>query len=245
MVAAIPMSSPHRRIISKSAQRASIESGREFRYPTEWERDGEVWTPKNYATRNTGITLNLESAIRPDGTIELWAQPIVVEFDGFQDLDAPEQKGLLVEVAGEHGSPVKGHRLRAVFSERRASHRVMMKPGQTLVFLGLPRKEGAECWQSRGRRSPVAGIPDSATRQAVGRDRGCGPSRIEPQRSRAVDFCGGAGKIDREAAFKALLGGGPIIKQHRKRYSGCRSGNPTPRPRRRRSRDGRISNGGR
>jgi hypothetical protein len=127
------------RISMRSGQNASVEIVREFRYAIEWDREGEVWTPKAYATKSVGTTLQIQAKILPDGVIELKAEPSIVTFEGFKDLDSPEGKVYPPSRPGEADAFPRGHRLQAVFKERRASHQAKISAGQTLVFAALPQ----------------------------------------------------------------------------------------------------------
>ena len=106
------------RVTTKSGQRAVIEIVREFRYPTQFdpphvpETVGSVTTradtggiiplggassipvtpttPTHFETRNTGVTLEVEPVVGPDGvTIDLNLVPQVVEFEGFINYGSP------------------------------------------------------------------------------------------------------------------------------------------------------------
>ena len=106
------------RVTTKSGQRAVIEIVREFRYPTQFEPPhvpetvGSVTTrsdtggiiplggassvpvtpttPTHFETRNTGVTLEVEPVVGPDGvTIDLNLVPQVVEFEGFINYGSP------------------------------------------------------------------------------------------------------------------------------------------------------------
>src|SRR5207342_62803 len=102
------------RVTTKSGQRAVIEIVREFRYPTQFDPpkipdstgatgvQGIVGgstsnafpvtptTPTNFETRNTGVTLEVEPVVGPDGvTIDLNLVPQVVEFEGFINYGSP------------------------------------------------------------------------------------------------------------------------------------------------------------
>src|SRR6202012_2495825 len=108
------LSSP--RVTTKSGQRAVIEIIREFRYPTEFDppqipqtfggtgsgsgtgvtlnTNGSFpvtpTTPTSFETRNTGVTLEVEPVVGPDGyTIDLNLVPQVVEFEGFINYGSP------------------------------------------------------------------------------------------------------------------------------------------------------------
>jgi general secretion pathway protein D len=97
------------RVTTKSGQRAVIEIVREFRYPTQYtppqvpsitgggSGTGTVsisvvtpTTPTAFETRNTGVTLEVEPVVGPDGvTIDLNLVPQVVEFEGFINYGSP------------------------------------------------------------------------------------------------------------------------------------------------------------
>ncbi len=108
------------RVTTKSGQRAVIEIIREFRYPTEFDppqipqtfgnTGGGIsltgagtqsstgsfpvtpTTPTAFETRNTGVTLEVEPVVGPDGyTIDLNLVPQVVEFEGFINYGSPIQ----------------------------------------------------------------------------------------------------------------------------------------------------------
>src|ERR1043166_369598 len=103
------------RVTTKSGQRAVIEIVREFRYPTQFQAPqipttfggsnnpnvslgnstGGTFpvtptTPTGFETRNTGVTLEVEPVVGPDGiTIDLNLVPQVVEFEGFINYGSP------------------------------------------------------------------------------------------------------------------------------------------------------------
>src|SRR5947208_2812913 len=96
------------RVTTKSGQRAVIEIVREFRYPTQFTPpqvptfsgggSGTTvapavvtpTTPTAFETRNTGVTLEVEPVVGPDGvTIDLNLVPQVVEFEGFINYGSP------------------------------------------------------------------------------------------------------------------------------------------------------------
>src|SRR5207302_7301358 len=96
------------RVTTKSDQRAVIEIVREFRYPTTFTPPQvptfssslvggtaapavvTPTTPQTFETRNTGVTLEVEPVVGPDGvTIDLNLVPQVVEFEGFINYGSP------------------------------------------------------------------------------------------------------------------------------------------------------------
>jgi general secretion pathway protein D len=104
------MSAPS--VTTKGGTRATMSVVREFIYPTEFDppqlpQGGQgggggilggaaaqmiatPTTPTAFETRNTGVTLEAEPTVGPDGnTIELNLSPEVVEFDGFINYGSP------------------------------------------------------------------------------------------------------------------------------------------------------------
>ncbi len=101
------------RVTTKSGQRAVIEIVREFHYPTQFQPPqipqsvGSLGTgaaavgattsvpvtpttPAAFETRKTGVTLEVEPVVGPDGvTIDLNLVPQVVEFEGFINYGSP------------------------------------------------------------------------------------------------------------------------------------------------------------
>src|SRR5438876_11735017 len=107
-------------VTTKSGQSALIEVVREFRYPTTFTPPqvpsitggggtvGSVTisvvtptTPQSFETRNTGVTLEVEPVVGPDGqTIDLNLVPQVVEFEGFINYGSPINAIAVNTVAG-------------------------------------------------------------------------------------------------------------------------------------------------
>src|SRR6266446_2828016 len=96
------------KVTTKSGQRAVIEVVREFRYPVSFTPPQvpavassvvgttnppvvvTPTTPQTFETRNTGVTLEVEPVVGPDGvTIDLNLVPQVVEFEGFINYGSP------------------------------------------------------------------------------------------------------------------------------------------------------------
>ncbi len=170
------------RVTTKSGQRAVIEVIREFRYPTEFDPPqipqnfgsqsfqgglgtGGVTggstgafpvtptTPTAFETRNTGVTLEVEPVIGPDGyTIDLNLVPQVVEFEGFINYGSPI-KTISPLVAGLGGginaalgaSPsvtlTDNVINQPIFSTRKVTTSVSIWDGQTVVIGGLIRED--------------------------------------------------------------------------------------------------------
>ncbi len=134
------------RVTTRSKQRAIIEIIREFRYPTEWEKDKKpgTWIPETFETKNVGVTLAVEAAVNDGGIIDLDLAPEVVEFLGFKDLDAggkavspgsdpskPMQDRLM---AAPTGIVPSGHRSLPIFFTRKIATTVSVAAGQTVVM---------------------------------------------------------------------------------------------------------------
>ena len=164
------------KITTKSGQRAVIEIVREFRYPTQFTEpkvpdiqgrgsSNSVnttialpvvgpSTPSNFETRNTGVTLEVEPVVGPDGiTIDLNLVPQVVEFEGFINYGSPIKTvnpALLNFIAGTTSS-VTGLTQsitltdniinQPIFSTRKVTTSVSVWDGQTVVLGGLMRED--------------------------------------------------------------------------------------------------------
>ena len=152
------------KVTTKSGQRAIIEIVREFRYPTTFTPPqvpsitggvggtGTVsievvtpTTPQTFETRNTGVTLEVEPVVGPDGTtIDLNLVPQVVEFEGFINYGSP--------IFGVNPNLVSGTTVptilltenvinQPVFSTRKVTTNVSVWDGQTVVLGGLMRED--------------------------------------------------------------------------------------------------------
>ncbi|HEX7517392.1 MAG TPA: Amuc_1098 family type IV pilus outer membrane protein [Chthoniobacterales bacterium] len=166
------------RVTTKSGQRAVIEIVREFRYPTQFEAPhvpetvGSVatrsdtggiiplggassvpvtpTTPTHFETRNTGVTLEVEPVVGPDGvTIDLNLVPQVVEFEGFinygSPILAPSSSFLNTVTGGLVSSPqsvlTPNVINQPIFSTRKVTTSVSVWDGQTVVLGGLMRED--------------------------------------------------------------------------------------------------------
>ena len=166
------------RVTTKSGQRAVIEIVREFRYPTQFEPPqipqtvGSVTTrgdtggiiplggassvpvtpttPTHFETRNTGVTLEVEPVVGPDGvTIDLNLVPQVVEFEGFinygSPILAPSSSFLNTVTGGLISSPqsvlTPNIINQPIFSTRKVTTSVSVWDGQTVVLGGLMRED--------------------------------------------------------------------------------------------------------
>jgi type II secretory pathway component GspD/PulD (secretin) len=153
------------KVTTKSGQRAVIEVVREFRYPTTFTQpqvpqigssttvvNGTVpvvvtpTTPQTFETRNTGVTLEVEPVVGPDGvTIDLNLVPQVVEFEGFINYGSPIFAVGVNTIAGiSVSTPVlltSNVINQPVFSTRKVTTNVSVWDGQTVVLGGLMRED--------------------------------------------------------------------------------------------------------
>ena len=166
------------KVTTKSGQRAIIEIVREFRYPTTFTPpqvpsissstntvvNGVVpvvvtpTTPQTFETRNTGVTLEVEPVVGPDGvTIDLNLVPQVVEFEGFINYGSPINAVGVNTVAGiTVSAPVRltdNVINQPIFSTRKVTTSVQVADGQTVVLGGLMREDV----QKTEDRTPIVG----------------------------------------------------------------------------------------
>jgi general secretion pathway protein D len=165
------------KVTTKSGQRAIIEIVREFRYPTSFTPPQvpsinagsggnntvaisvvTPTTPQSFETRNTGVTLEVEPIVGPDGvTVDLNLVPQVVEFEGFINYGS---KIFGINPTGGSASsidPITGLLTtifsptqvlltenvinQPVFSTRKVTTSVSVWDGQTVVLGGLMRED--------------------------------------------------------------------------------------------------------
>ncbi len=158
------------RVTTKSGQRAVIEIIREFRYPTEFDppqipqnfgSTGNInWagvgggspsgsfpvtptTPTAFETRNTGVTLEVEPVIGPDGyTIDLNHVPQVVEFEGFINYGSPIQSSSTNALGVTVTNIITPNVInQPIFSTRKVTTSVSIFVGQSVVLGGLMRED--------------------------------------------------------------------------------------------------------
>ena len=176
------------RVTTKSGQRAVIEIVREFRYPTQFTepkvpdiqgRGSQQFDHdncqlcrllvrrrrSNFETRNTGVTLEVEPVVGPDGvTIDLNLVPQVVEFEGFINYGSPISTvnpallgflGLPGNILGTQQSIVLTENVinQPIFSSRKVTTSVSVFDGQTVVLGGLMREDV----QKTEDRTPIIG----------------------------------------------------------------------------------------
>ena len=149
-------------VTTKSGQRATIEIVREFLYPSEYDlpqvaaSTGAVQftpvtptTPTSFAMKPTGITLEVEPTVGPDGyTIELVLAPRIIEFDGFINYGSPINAnvsyyaGVLGDLLGHNVITVTDNVInQPVFSTREVTTQVSVYDGATVVLGGLMRED--------------------------------------------------------------------------------------------------------
>lgn len=169
------MSAPS--VTTKGGTRATMSVVREFIYPTEFDPPqlpqgnqtgggllggggtnmiATPTTPTAFETRNTGVTLEAEPTVGPDGnTIELNLSPEVVEFDGFVNYGSPilspssSAFQQVTTVAGTAFIPLaQPERLitpniinQPIFSVRKVTTGVTVWDGQTVALGGLIRED--------------------------------------------------------------------------------------------------------
>ncbi|MGH8095415.1 MAG: Amuc_1098 family type IV pilus outer membrane protein [Chthoniobacterales bacterium] len=175
------------RVTTKSGQRAVIEIVREFRYPTQFDppkipdtvgsTGGNMaggsasvpvtpTTPTGFETRNTGVTLEVEPVVGPDGvTIDLNLVPQVVEFEGFINYGSPILSPAtgssfallgtaLVTIPGVGQSVLTPNVInQPIFNSRKVTTSVSVWDGQTVVLGGLMREDV----QKTEDRTPIIG----------------------------------------------------------------------------------------
>ena len=171
------------RVTTKSGQRAVIEIVREFRYPTQFQppqipqnfRGDTITdnglttgggrasgafpvtptTPTSFETRNTGVTLEVEPVVGPDGiTIDLNLVPQVVEFEGFINYGSPIQT-TSTNFLGQTSTVILTPNVinQPIFSTRKVTTSVSVWDGQTVVLGGLMREDV----QKTEDRTPILG----------------------------------------------------------------------------------------
>jgi general secretion pathway protein D len=171
------------RVTTKSGQRAVIEIVREFRYPTQFQppqipqtvgNTGNSLTtgtttvpitpttPTAFETRNTGVTLEVEPVVGPDGvTIDLNLVPQVVEFDGFINYGSPifaSSSSIFDPVLRVFFTPPSSVITpnvinQPIFSTRKVTTSVSVYDGATVTLGGLMREDV----QKTEDRTPIIG----------------------------------------------------------------------------------------
>ncbi len=100
-------------------------------------------TPTAFETRNTGITLEVEPIVGPDGyTIDLNLVPQVVEFDGFINYGSPITSSSISVLGIPQTTVLTANVInQPVFSTRKITTSVSIWDGQTVVLGGLIRED--------------------------------------------------------------------------------------------------------
>ncbi|MEY2546174.1 MAG: ral secretion pathway protein [Verrucomicrobiota bacterium] len=100
-------------------------------------------TPTAFETRNTGVTLEVEPVVGPDGvTIDLNLVPQVVEFEGFINYGSPIQT-TSTNLLGQSVTNILTPNVinQPIFSARKVTTSVSVWDGQTVVLGGLMRED--------------------------------------------------------------------------------------------------------
>ena len=101
-------------------------------------------TPTAFETRNTGVTLEVEPVVGPDGyTIDLNLVPQVVEFEGFINFGSPIQTTSTNPFTGVTSTQVLTANTinQPIFSTRKVTTSVSVFDGSTVVIGGLMRED--------------------------------------------------------------------------------------------------------
>jgi general secretion pathway protein D len=144
------------KVTTQSGKRATIEIVREFLYPSEYDLpqvssvSGSVFapvtptTPTAFEMKPTGITLEVEPTVGPDGyTIDLVLAPRVIEFDGFINYGSPIRANVtVVGLFLSRNILVTDNVInQPVFSTREVTTQVSVYDGQTVMMGGLMRED--------------------------------------------------------------------------------------------------------
>jgi len=100
-------------------------------------------TPTSFETRNTGVTLEVEPVVGPDGyTIDLNLVPQVVEFEGFINYGSPIQTTSTNALGQSVTNVITPNVInQPIFSTRKVTTSVSVFDGQTVVLGGLMRED--------------------------------------------------------------------------------------------------------
>ncbi len=100
-------------------------------------------TPTAFETRNTGVTLEVEPVIGPDGvTIDLNLVPQVVEFEGFINYGSPIQTSSTNGLGQSVTNIITPNVInQPIFSTRKVTTSVTIYDGNTVVLGGLMRED--------------------------------------------------------------------------------------------------------
>src|SRR5213075_1414622 len=100
-------------------------------------------TPTAFETRNTGVTLEVEPVVGPDGyTVDLNLVPQVVEFEGFINYGSPIQTSSTNALGQSITNIITPNVInQPIFSTRKVTTSVSVFDGQTVVLGGLMRED--------------------------------------------------------------------------------------------------------
>ena len=101
-------------------------------------------TPTSFENRNTGVTLEVEPVVGPDGyTIDLNLVPQVVEFEGFINYGSPIQTTSTNNLTGVSTAVILTDNTinQPIFSTRKVTTSVSVFDGSTVVIGGLMRED--------------------------------------------------------------------------------------------------------
>jgi beta-lactamase regulating signal transducer with metallopeptidase domain len=132
------------KVTVREGQSAAIEIVREFRYPVEFEKkenpDGSPpeMEPVKFETEKVGVTLSAKVRNLWDGTLELDAQPKIVEFLG---LDRFKDGKLIRRYTDSKTTTEPGWIERPVFSTRTTQVKTAIPTGHSVMLSGMPRDE--------------------------------------------------------------------------------------------------------
>ncbi len=112
-------------------------------------------TPTGFETRNTGVTLEVEPVVGPDGvTIDLNLVPQVVEFEGFINYGSPIQTTTTNVLGLPQTNVITPNVInQPIFNSRKVTTSVSVWDGQTVVLGGLMREDV----QKTEDRTPIIG----------------------------------------------------------------------------------------
>lgn len=101
-------------------------------------------TPSSFATRNTGVSLQVQPTLGPDGsTIDMQLNPEVVEFEGFINYGSPIQTQSTNPITGIVTTNVLTPNVinQPIFSTRSVTTNVSVADGSTVILGGLIRED--------------------------------------------------------------------------------------------------------
>ncbi len=159
------------RVTTHSKQTALIEVVREFKYPSEWDKDAKTGklTPTAFESRDLGVMFEVTPEANADGTITLAMTPQIVEFDGYMPFNVAGENaaGKNADGSGDRkpargtivkpdASTPRSGRLFAlpdtkalpkdavwqpIFHTRKITTEATVWPGQTIVLGGMDRED--------------------------------------------------------------------------------------------------------